>query len=77
MLKTIKKLQPWGNSFGIRLSKNEIEQEKIKPNEDVEILVTKKSNPAKELFGALKGRIKKPTDKIMEDVDKAFESRFD
>ena len=77
MLKTIKKLQPWGNSFGIRLSKSELEKEKINPNEEVEILVIKKSSPASEVFGTLKGKIKKSTDEIMKDIDKAFESRFD
>ena len=40
-------------------------------------IVMKKSNLAKEVFGTLKGKIKKPTDKIMEEIDKAFESRFD
>lgn len=77
MLKTIKKLQLWGNSFGIRLSKSEMKKEKIRPNEEVEVLIVKKSSPAKEVFGTLKGKIKQPTDKIMEDIDKAFESRFD
>ena len=77
MLKTIKKLHTWGNSFGIRLSKAEIERENIKPNDEVEVLVIRKSSPARELFGALKGKIKKPTDKIMEEIDRAFESRFD
>ena len=77
MLKTIKKLQPWGNSFGIRLSKNELEKEKISPNEEVEIVLIKKMNPAREVFGTLKGKIKKSTDEIMKEIDKAFESRFD
>lgn len=77
MLKTIKKLHTWGNSFGIRLSKAEIEKEGIKPNDEIEVLVIRKSSPARELFGTLKGKIKKPTGKIMQEIDKAFESRFD
>ena len=77
MLKTIKKLHTWGNSFGIRLSKAEIEKEEIKPNDEIEVLVIRKSSPARELFGTLKGKTKKPTDKIMQEIDKAFESRFD
>ena len=77
MLKTVKKLQPWGNSFGIRLSKGEMEREKIKPNEEVEVVLIKKTNPAREVFGALRGKIKKSTDEIMKEIDKAFESRFD
>jgi len=77
MLKTIKKMHAWGNSFGIRFSKSEIEEEKIMPEDEVEIVVIKKSSPAREVFGALKGKINKPTQKIMEDIDKAFESRFD
>ena len=77
MLKTVKTLQEWGNSFGVRLSKCEIEKEGIKPNEQVEVLIIKKSSPAREVFGTLKNKIKGSTDKIMEDIDKSFKSRFD
>ena len=77
MLKAVKKIQAWGNSFGVRLSKGEIKNEGLRMNEDVEVIVIKKSNPARELFGTLKGKIKKPTDKIMEEIDRSFRSRFD
>ena len=77
MLRTVKKLQPWGNSFGIRLTKSEMENERINPNDEVELVILKKSNPAREVFGSLKGKIKKPREKAMKEIDIAFESRFD
>jgi antitoxin component of MazEF toxin-antitoxin module len=74
MLKTIKTVQEWGNSFGIRLSKDELKEEQIQANDQVEILVRKNVNAAKELFGTLK--VKEPTAKIMKEIDREFKSRF-
>ena len=75
MLKTVKKIQEWGNSLGIRLSREELRKERIEANEKVEVFVRKKTNPARELFGSLK--VKEPTSKIMKEIDKEFKSRFD
>lgn len=75
MLKLIKPIQEWGNSFGIRLSKEELKREQINANDKVEVLVRKNVNAAKELFGTLK--VKEPTAKIMKETDKKFKSRFD
>ena len=74
MLKTVKEIREWGNSLGIRLSKEELRRENIKPHEKVEVFVKKKTHPVKALFGSLK--VKEPTAKIMEDIDRAFKSRF-
>ena len=75
MLKTIKTIQEWGNSLGVRLSREELKKEKLGVNDEIELFIKKKSNPAKELFGSLK--LKEPTDKIMKEIDREFESRFD
>ncbi|HLC57903.1 MAG TPA: hypothetical protein VJH95_04990 [Candidatus Nanoarchaeia archaeon] len=75
MLKTIKVVQEWGNSLGIRLSKDELKGEEIHFNDEVVVLLKKKENPVKELFGTLK--IKESTQKIMREIDREFGSRFD
>jgi len=43
----------WGNSLGVTLSKEVVEKEKIRPNDEVVITVTKVA-PIKELFGTFK-----------------------
>ena len=75
MLKTIKVVQEWGNSLGIRLSKEELKKEEIHPHDEVEVFLKKVEHPAKQLFGTLK--IKEPTPKIMREIDKEFASRYD
>ena len=46
----------WGNSIGIILPKNVVEENKIKPHEEILIEIKGKSgNVLKELFGALPG----------------------
>lgn len=75
MLTAVKKIQEWGNSLGIRLSKDELERQSIHAHDEVEIFLKKKASPARELFGSL--QIKEPTDKIMRKIDRAFKSRYD
>ena len=75
MLKAVKVVQEWGNSLGIRLSKEELRKEEIHARDEVEVFLRKKENPAVELFGTLK--IKEKTQKIMKEIDREFKSRFD
>ncbi len=44
----------WGNSLGIVLSKEIVETEKIKENEEIHFLIIPKHNPLKDSFGRLK-----------------------
>ncbi|MFH1306507.1 MAG: hypothetical protein ABIH83_02510 [Candidatus Micrarchaeota archaeon] len=44
----------WGNSFGLRLTKSDLERLNIHENEEVEIDIRKKEDPLRELFGAKK-----------------------
>ena len=57
------------------MSKDELKGEEIHFNDEVVVLLKKKENPVKELFGTLK--IKESTQKIMREIDREFGSRFD
>ena len=54
------KVKKWGNSFGVVIPKDIIESEDIKEDENVRLIVLKKSARAfKETFGIGKGKVKK------------------
>ncbi len=48
------KIRKWGNSMGLLLSKKELAKMGFKENDEITITVEKKSNPLKEMFGAIK-----------------------
>lgn len=59
----------WGNSLGIILPKAVVESEHIKEHDQVEYLIVRNGkNVLKETFGMLKGKIKKPTQQIMDEI---------
>ena len=62
------KVRKWGRSLGIVIPKEIARKEGIKMNDEVEVLIRKKSNAIKETFGTLKFR--EPTEKILKKVDK-------
>ena len=64
----------WGNSLGIVLPKDEVEQLKLHENEKIVIEITKAENPFKELFGAFKDG--KLNAKSVKDMRKELESRW-
>ena len=45
------KTRKWGNSLGIIIPKEEVENLNLKENQIVILEITKKENPLKELFG--------------------------
>ena len=62
----------WGNSLGITIPAEIIKEEKIKPNEKVNVLIFKDSKKAfKGVFGTLK--LKMPTQKAMEEIDEGYD----
>ncbi len=61
----------WGNSLGVVLPKGVIAETKIKPGQEVEVILPKKVDLSK-IFGTLKDW-KKPTQKIMEEIDKGWD----
>ena len=53
MLKTIKVVQEWGNSLGIRLSKDELKGEEIHFNDEVVVLLKKSIDVEKARTGLM------------------------
>ncbi|MBI2654030.1 AbrB/MazE/SpoVT family DNA-binding domain-containing protein [Candidatus Woesearchaeota archaeon] len=65
-------LKKWGNSLGITIPSEVIKEEKIKPNEKINVLVFKDSKKEfNEIFGTLK--LKMPTQKAMEEIDEGYD----
>jgi len=80
MIATETKLRAWGNSIGVILPKDALIEEGFSINDEVEVMVRKKSNPLKDTFGKLKefkAKSRKSTDEILKEVDKELKSRFD
>ena len=70
------RVKKWGNSFGVVIPKEVIEKEDIKEDEDVRLIVVKKSSKIlKETFGMLKGKIKKSTQQIKDELSKELYDR--
>ena len=63
------KAKKWGNSLGIIIPKDVIEQEHIRENSTVRLLLMRDSGRGlKETFGMLKGRLRKPTQQIKDEL---------
>ena len=80
MFRSETKLRAWGNSVGVILPKELVKEEKLSIDDEVEIIVKKKSNPLKDAFGKLrefKAKSDKSTDEILREVDEELKSRFD
>jgi len=80
MFRSETKLRAWGNSVGVILPKELVKEEKLSINDEVEVIVKKKSNPLKDAFGKLrefKAKSDKSTDEILREVDEELKSRFD
>lgn len=62
----------WGNSVGLRLSKNDAKKAKIKLGKEIKIMLVegRKRNMDK-IFGSLKDW-KTPTDEIMKEIDEGW-----
>ena len=68
MIEVEAKVRRWGRSFGVVIPKEKVIEEGIKENETVKLLIGKKSNVLKEIFGTMK--FKKSTEKMMREIDK-------
>ena len=71
-MKTITvKTKKWGNSLGIRLPKDIVKENNIKPEEEITIQIGRKDvTKVKDIFGILKGKLKKPTNQLRKEIDK-------
>jgi len=80
MDKTVKKLRAWGNSVGIVIPKDELEDQNLQINDEVEIIIKKRTNPLEDVFGKLKDfkpSSHKTNDEILKEIDEELKSRFD
>ena len=65
------KTKKWGNSLGIRLPKDIVKENNIKPEEEITIQIGRKDvTKVKDIFGILKGKLKKPTNQLRKEIDK-------
>lgn len=67
MIEVEAKVRKWGRSFGIVIPKEKIEDEGIKENETIKLLISKRKNVLKEVFGTLK--FKRTTQEILDESD--------
>lgn len=67
-------LKEWGNSFGVIIPKEVINNLRVRSGEKILIEVERKENPLKELFGALK--FTKPTKQLLKEVRKDLKSKW-
>lgn len=70
------KIKKWGNSFGVILPRDIINNQRLKEGSTIEIIVqAKNKTKAKDIFGILKGKLKRDTDELLKEVDRDFERR--
>ena len=80
MFRSDTKLRAWGNSVGVILPKEILKEEGLSVNDEVEIILKKKSNPLKDAFGKLKefkAKSDKSTEEILKEIDEELKSGFD
>ena len=80
MIKSEARLRAWGNSVGVILPKEILKEEGLAVNDDVEIIVRKKSTTLKDIFGKLrefKAKSGKSTEELLKEVDEELKSKFD
>ena len=62
----------WGNSLGITIPADVVEQEHIQPQKKITVLVFgDQQRQLKQMFGTLK--LKKPTQKVMNELDEGYD----
>lgn len=64
------KTRKWGNSIGIIIPKEVVKREKLKSGQEITILILKDSGILKRTFGSMRNRIKEPTQRIMDELDR-------
>ena len=65
------KVKRWGNSLGLILPKKIVDTEKIKEGSEINVMIeSKDKTKVKDLFGILKGKLKRSTNQLMREVDR-------
>ena len=70
MIETEGKILKWGNSIGIRISKDDLIGSGIGVEDPVEVKITKKYTKVKDIFGIIKKKI--DTQKSLKAIDEEF-----
>ncbi len=68
MIEVETKVRRWGRSLGVVIPMEKAREEKIKEDQTIRLLITKKPNVLRETFGSLK--FKRSTDEILEESDR-------
>ena len=68
MIEIEAKLKRWGRSFGIIVPMQAVKEADLKEEEKLTITITKEQNPLQEVFGILKGKMKKPTKEMLKEL---------
>jgi len=67
---TVKK---WGNSFGIILPSEIVKNKNLKEGIRIDVFIQEKNKTkVKDIFGILKGKIKRDTEDLLKEVDEDF-----
>ena len=66
------KTRKWGSSLGVFIPKEKAEELHLKPDEEVEVTLEKRSNVLKEMFGTLP----KLKEINLEEIRKELESKY-
>ena len=70
MIEIESKIKKWGNSSLAFIIPNAVARErKLKPNQKIRVLLEEDDNVLEKTFGMLKGKLKKPTDELLHEVD--------
>ena len=70
MIEIESKIKKWGNSSLAFIIPNDVARErKLKPNQKIRVLLEEDGNVLEKAFGMLKGKLKKPTDELLHEVD--------
>ena len=65
------RLKRWGNSFGIIIPSDIVQRENMKEDQNIKVLILRDSKKAfRETFGIGKGKIKKSTQQIKDELRK-------
>ncbi len=65
------KVKKWGNSFGVMIPKDLMKKEHLREGSDIELTFnTANKTKVKDIFGILKGKLKKDPQTLMDEVDK-------
>ena len=71
MMEIKAKTKKWGNSIGVLIPKEVVEEEKIKPNQEITLMIsTKPITRGRDIFGTLK--FNESTEKLMRERNKEF-----